>query len=128
MLLLLALPFLASVREVGVIGLTVSDLGRELNFYTNALPFELVSISETRGKEQDALLGLHNVKLRVALLKLGDESIALTEHTGKKGRLIPKDSRSFDRWFQHIAIVVSDMDKAYERLLAHKVTHVSTAP
>lgn len=130
LLLLLALTFSgqAGVREVGAIGLTVNDLGRELNFYTNTLPFELVSISETSGKEQDALLGLKNVKLRIATLKLGEERITLTEHLSKKGRPIPQDSRSFDRWFQHIAIVVSDMDKAYARLLEHKVTHVSTAP
>jgi len=128
LLLLLALPVLAAVREVGAIGLTVNDLGRELNFYTNTLPFELVSISEASGKEQDALLGLKNVKLRIATLKLGEERITLTEHLSKKGRPIPQDSRSFDRWFQHIAIVVSDMDKAYARLLEHKVTHVSTAP
>jgi hypothetical protein len=30
--------------------------------------------------------------------------------------------------FQHIAIVVSDMDKAYELLRRAKVKHVSTAP
>jgi catechol 2,3-dioxygenase-like lactoylglutathione lyase family enzyme len=127
-LLTVALPVLASVREVGAIGLTVNDLGRELNFFTNALSFELVSISEASGKEQDALLNLNGVRLRVAALKLGDESITLTEYLGKKGRPIPQDSRSFDRWFQHVAIVVSDMEKAYARLLEHKVTHVSTAP
>lgn len=128
LLLALTLPTFAAVREVGTIGFTVNDLGLELNFFTNALPFELVSISEARGKEQDALLGLRGVRLRIATLKLGDESITLAEHLGKKGRSVPQDSRSFDRWFQHIAIVVSDMDKAYARLLAHKVTHVSTAP
>lgn len=127
-LLTVAFPLLAGVREVGAIGLTVNDLGRELNFFTNTLSFELVSIAAASGKEQDDLLGLKNVKLRVAMLKLGDERITLTEHLGKKGRAIPQDSRSFDRWFQHIAIVVSDMDKAYARLLEHKVTHVSTAP
>lgn len=119
---------MAAVREVGAIGLTVNDLGRELNVFTNTLPFEVVSISDASGKEQDALLGLSGARLRIATLRLGDESITLTEHIGKKGRPIPQDSRSFDRWFQHIAIVVSDMDKAYARLLEHKVTHVSTAP
>jgi len=127
-LLTLALPILAAVREVGAIGLTVNDLGRELNFFTNTLSFELVSISDASGKEQDSLLGLSGMRLRIAELRLGDASITLTEHLGKKGRAIPQDSRSFDRWFQHIAIVVSDMDKAYTQLLAHKVTHVSTAP
>lgn len=127
-LLFPALPVFATVREIGAVGMTVNDLGRELHFFTNTLPFELVSISEAGGKEQDALLGLSNVRLRVATLKLGDEKILLTEYVGKKGRPIPPDSRSFDRWFQHIAIVVSDMDKAYARLLEDKVTHVSTMP
>jgi len=127
-LLLLALPVLSAVREVGAIGLTVNDLGRELNFFTNTLQFELVSISDASGEEQDSLLGLRGARLRVATLRLGDESITLTAHLGRKGRPIPQDSRSFDRWFQHIAIVVNDMDKAYARLLEHKVTHVSTGP
>ena len=118
----------AGVREVGAINLTVGDLEKELNFFTNTLPFELVSISDASGKEQDTLLGLSHVKLRVAELKLGDERITLTEHPGHAGKPIPADSRSYDRWFQHIAIVMSDMDAAYARLLAHKVKHVSTAP
>ncbi len=45
-----------------------------------------------------------------------------------KGRPIPQDSRSLDHWFQHIAIVVRDMDQAYEKLRRNKVKHVSTAP
>src|SRR5438034_62208 len=65
----LTLSVQAGVREVGAIGLTVGDLDRELLFYTNTLPFELVSISEAAGKEQDALLGLSDVRLRVAMLK-----------------------------------------------------------
>src|ERR1051326_8667414 len=95
-LLTLALRVPAAVREVGAIGLTVNDLGHELNFFTNTLPFELISISESSGKEQDDLLGLKNTKLRVATLKLGDESVTLTEHLGRKGRPVPKNSRSFD--------------------------------
>src|SRR5882672_10832666 len=112
LLLLLAaltLSAQAGMREVGAIGLTVGALGRELMFYTNTLPFELISISEASGREQDALLGLSDVKLRVAMLKLGDERVTLTEHIGIKGEAIPEDSQSFDHWFQHIAIVVRDM-------------------
>jgi catechol 2,3-dioxygenase-like lactoylglutathione lyase family enzyme len=127
-LLMLALPVLAAVREVAAIGLTVDNLGRELNFFTNTLSFELVSLVEAGGGEQDALLDLSGVKLRTATLKLGDEHMTLNEHLGNKGRPIPPDSRSYDRWFQHVAIVVSDMDKAYGQLAEHKVKHVSTAP
>jgi catechol 2,3-dioxygenase-like lactoylglutathione lyase family enzyme len=38
------------------------------------------------------------------------------------------DSRSNDLWFQHIAIVVRDMNEAFERLRALKVQFVSTGP
>src|SRR5512146_2343901 len=127
-LLTLALPVMAAVREVGAIGLTVNDLGAELNFFTNTLPFELVSISDVGGREADASLGLNGARLRIATLRLVDESITFTEHLGRKGRPMPPDSRSFDHWFQHIAIVVSDMDAAYEHLRRAKVRHVSTAP
>lgn len=128
LLLLLTIGAHAGVQEVGAIGLTVGDLNRELAFYTNTLPFELISISENRGKEIDARLGLNHLKLRVAELKLGDERIQLTEHALNKGKPIPADSRSYDHWFQHIAIVVRDMDAAYAQLHAHGVKQVSTAP
>jgi catechol 2,3-dioxygenase-like lactoylglutathione lyase family enzyme len=124
----LTLSAQAGVREVGAIGLTVGNLDRELMFYTNTLPFELVSISLVGNREQDALLGLRDVKLRVAMLKLGNERITMMEHLVNKGRPIPEDSQSYDHWFQHIAIVVRDMDRAYGQLRQHKVKHVSTAP
>ncbi|HET9274947.1 MAG TPA: VOC family protein, partial [Gemmatimonadales bacterium] len=33
-----------------------------------------------------------------------------------------------DRWFQHIAIVVRDMEEAYRTLRTHRVRHASTGP
>jgi catechol 2,3-dioxygenase-like lactoylglutathione lyase family enzyme len=127
-ILLVSLPASAAVREVGPIELTVHDLNRELNFFTNTLPFQLRSITMTKRGAADDLLALKNTELRTAELSLGDEHIRLTEHLWNKGRAIPADSRSFDHWFQHIAIVVSDMDRAYDRLRQHKVKHVSTGP
>ena len=128
MLLLVAAAAPAAVREVGAIGLTINNLDGVLPFYTNVLPFELKGISTASGREQDALLGLSGARTRTAELRLGDERITLTEHVVNKGRPIPADSRSFDHWFQHIAIVVRDMDAAYAHLLRHKVRHVSIAP
>src|ERR1043165_2833845 len=128
LLFLVATPLFGAVRQVRSIGLTVNNLNRELMFYTNTLPFKVVSIEDAAGPREDAFLGLHNVKLRTATLRLGDENLTLTEHLTNKGRPIPPDSRSFDHWFQHIAIVVSDMDKAYARLQNHKVKHISSAP
>ena len=128
LLLVVSYSSRAAVREVGAIGLTVNDLDREVEFYTKVLPFERVSESKSGPGAADELLDLRKTELRSAELKLGTEHIVLTEHLTNKGRPIPSDSQSFDHWFQHIAIVVRDMDKAYERLRQAKVKHVSTAP
>jgi catechol 2,3-dioxygenase-like lactoylglutathione lyase family enzyme len=61
-------------------------------------------------------------------MRLADESVELTEYLAPRGRPAPVDSRSNDRWFQHIAIIVSDMDRAYAWLRQHKVQHASTGP
>jgi catechol 2,3-dioxygenase-like lactoylglutathione lyase family enzyme len=66
--------------------------------------------------------------MRVVRLRLGSEFLELTEYLTPKGRPVPVDSRSNDRWFQHIAIIVSDMERAYQWLRQHKVQHASTGP
>lgn len=128
LLLFISLSTSAAVREVGAIGLTVANLDREREFFTKVLPFKEVAVTQGAGRAQDELLGLSGTRTRSAEFQLGAERIILTEHLSRKGRPTPADSRSFDHWFQHIAIVVSDMDKAYAHLRAHNVKHVSTAP
>jgi catechol 2,3-dioxygenase-like lactoylglutathione lyase family enzyme len=61
-------------------------------------------------------------------MRLGDESIELAQFLAPRGRSIPADSRSNDLWFQHIAIIVSDMDRAYQVLRQNKVEHASSGP
>jgi len=127
-LLALAGPLGAAITSVGPIGLTVGDLDRELAFFTQVLPFEQISTTEISGEALEKLHAAPGARARMATLKLGAESITLTQFLAPHSRPIPGDSQSFDRWFQHIAIVVRDMDAAYAHLQQHKVTHVSTAP
>jgi catechol 2,3-dioxygenase-like lactoylglutathione lyase family enzyme len=61
-------------------------------------------------------------------LQLGDEQLELTQYLAPEGRVFPAGSRGNDRWFQHVAMIVSDMDKAYARLREYKVQHASTGP
>jgi catechol 2,3-dioxygenase-like lactoylglutathione lyase family enzyme len=61
-------------------------------------------------------------------MRLGREPLDLMEYVSPRGRAIPADSRSNDRWFQHVAIIVSDMDRAYAHLLSHRVVPVSPQP
>lgn len=118
------------VRAVAVdaVGLTVSDMDRSLEFFTQVLPFEKVSDIEVAGESWERLQGLFGVRMRIVRLRLGNELVELTEYLAPKGRPIPVDARSNDRTFQHVAIVVSDMGKAYAHLRKHRVTHASTGP
>ncbi|MBV9608863.1 MAG: VOC family protein, partial [Acidobacteria bacterium] len=61
-------------------------------------------------------------------LRLGDEFIELTEYLAPNGRPIPVDSVSNDLWFQHVAIIVRDMDAAYKILRQNNVRHASSGP
>ena len=116
------------VKSVDAVGITVSEIDRSVEFFSKVLSFEKVSDVEVAGSEYERLQGVFGARMRIARMRLGEEFIDLTEYLTPRGRPIPADSRSNDQWFQHIAIVVSDMDKAYQQLRAHKVQHTSTGP
>ena len=116
------------MAKVERVGMTVADLEQSVKFYTEVLSFKKVSETEVWGEDWEKLQGVFGLRMRVVQMQLGEETISLMEYLTPEGRLIPKDSRSNDRTFQHIAIVVSDMERAYERLRQHKVRHSSTSP
>jgi catechol 2,3-dioxygenase-like lactoylglutathione lyase family enzyme len=117
-----------TVSKVGPVGMTVSDMDRSIEFYSKVLSFEKVSDVEVTGEAYERLQGVFGLRMRIVRMRLGDEIIELTEYLAPKGRPIPIDSRSNDRWFQHVAIITSDMDKAYAWLRQNKVEHASTGP
>ncbi len=117
--------------EVAQVTITVSDLDRAVRFYHDVLTFEKTAEYEFTGETLRQLTGIADpgLKMKAARLRLGEEFIELQEfQTGSEERPIPADSRSNDRWFQHIAIVVGDMEAAYRLLRQHKAEHVSTGP
>jgi catechol 2,3-dioxygenase-like lactoylglutathione lyase family enzyme len=118
----------AIVTRVDAVGMTVSDMDRSVDFFSKILSFEKVSDVELAGEDYEHLEGLFGLRMRVVRMKLGEEFISLTEYLAPKGRPIPVDSRSNDRWFQHIAVITSDMDKAYAWLRQNKVQHASSGP
>src|SRR5262245_66419843 len=66
--------------------------------------------------------------MSVVRMRLGDEYMQLTEDLVPKGGLVQVDARSNDRSVEHVAIIVSDMDKAYACLRQNKVEHASSGP
>ena len=123
-----AWPGRALVRAVDSVGITVSDMDRSVRFFADVLGFEPVSDVEVAGEDYERLEGVFGLRMRVVRLRLGEEAIELTEYLAPRGRPIPPDARSNDRAFQHVAIIVSDIDRAYRRLREHRAEHVSAGP
>ena len=82
-----------AVDAITRIVVPVSNLNRAVGFYTEALSFAPIDAGELPG----------------VALRLGGETIELVQRTGRR---VPADSRSNDRWSQHLAIVVSDIGRA----------------
>src|SRR5262250_1943913 len=118
-------PLASAVDSVDI---TVSDMDQAVDFYSRVLSFKTVSDTEVAGETYENLEGVFGVRMRVVRMQLGDEFIELTEYLAPKGRSINAGARSNDRSFQHIAIIVSDMDKAYAWLRQNKVEHASSGP
>jgi catechol 2,3-dioxygenase-like lactoylglutathione lyase family enzyme len=99
--------------------LIVSDLARAEEDYVRTFGCRV----EQRGDVEPSMIRVLCVRPargRRSLLRLGRERIELLEFTDMAGRPYPPDSTSTDIWFQHIAIIVTDMRDAYQRVMANR--------
>jgi catechol 2,3-dioxygenase-like lactoylglutathione lyase family enzyme len=108
--------------------MTVADMDRAVAFYSNVLSFKKISARYEEGTDYQELENVPGAKARVVRMRLGNGFIDLTQYLTPKGKPIPPDSASNDLWFQHLAIVVSNMEKAYERLRQNEVQAISDGP
>lgn len=129
-----SLPSLAEAqaRRIDSVGFPVSDIEKAVRFYGDVFGFEKVFETGASGESYEHLTGVFGVNAHIVRMRLGGETIELTEYLTPQGRPIPVDSRSNDLWFQHIAIIVSDMDKAYallrEKMRMYNIRYASTEP
>lgn len=120
-----AAPLASAVDSIGI---PVRDADRSVQFYTDVLSFRKVADREVAGDSYEHLFGVFGLRLRLVRMQLGDESIELMQFLAPRGRPLPEDTHANDRWFQHVAVIVSDMDRAYATLRTHNVEHASTGP
>jgi len=116
------------IWAVDAIGMTVANMDCAVDFYARLLGFTPVSDVEVAGDAYERLRGVFPIRMRVVRLRLGHEALELTEYLAPRGRPAAADARSNDRSFQHVAIVVRDMDQAYAWLHDQRVAQVSSEP
>ncbi len=123
-----AAPTPAPITAVDSVAVTVSDMGRAVDFYSRVLSFRTIADREVSGDAYERLFGVFGLRVRAVRMQLGDEYLELLQFLAPRGRPVPLDSHSNDRWFQHVAIIVSDMSAAYARLRSFDVEHASSGP
>ena len=116
------------VTGVAAVEMTVGDLDRSMAFYSTVLSFTKESERDHSGADYQELVDVPGARARTVQMRLGREVIALTQFSSPNGRPVPFDSTSNDLWFQHLAIVVGDMAKAYARLQQYGVQGISDRP
>lgn len=110
------------------VGTTVADAERSVAFYRDLLGFQVDFDVDLADPAYDRLSGVFASRVRIVGLSAGPSRIELIEFLTPKGRSYPADSRSNDEWFQHLALVVTDIHRATERLRAAGAQLVSPAP
>ena len=116
-----------ALTGIGRISLTTADADRLGSFYQQVFGFEAMEVEHHGGASFARLTGIEGAQARALPLRLGEETIELLTFT-EPGVPYPADIGCDDLRFQHIAIVVSDMEAAYLRLCACKGWTAITRP
>jgi catechol 2,3-dioxygenase-like lactoylglutathione lyase family enzyme len=112
----------ASVTEVAI---TVSNLAESTNFFMYELEAALMEKAVIQGSSFERLTGIEGAEAHVQWVTIGEERIALRQFMGEPGEPVRSGAASNDLDFQHLALVVADMDRAHEQVRAAKITPVS---
>lgn len=105
---------LPHVRRILRFSLTTADAERASRFYQAAFGCRRIAMDRLAGPEFERLMGVGGGADRITM-GLGRETVELLQFD-VPGRPYPQDPASSDLFFQHFAIVVSDMGRAFERL------------
>jgi uncharacterized protein GlcG (DUF336 family)/catechol 2,3-dioxygenase-like lactoylglutathione lyase family enzyme len=127
---------LAPWPHLEAVGFSCADAEATAAFFCTQLGFRrLDAINPGTGYAE--LIGLPGAQLRLVRLALGCERLELLEvqtsgQGQRAGRPFPADSRSNDLWFQHICIVVRDLEQVSaplrEAISAGRLQGISSAP
>jgi catechol 2,3-dioxygenase-like lactoylglutathione lyase family enzyme len=104
------------IRRLASFGLTTPDAHRLSEFYQRVLSFRLLEIERRSGPDFERLTGVAGGASAISL-GLGDDVVELLQFD-RPGRPYPAGAISSGLCFQHFAIIVSDVQLAYQRLVS----------
>lgn len=116
-----------AVEQIARVSLTTADAERLATFYVEALGFDPVATEMRSDANFARLMGLEAAMAKVHVLRLGRQTLELLEFSDR-GLAYPAERASDDRLFQHLAIVVADMNAAYACLTARRDWEPITTP
>jgi catechol 2,3-dioxygenase-like lactoylglutathione lyase family enzyme len=107
------------------IGITVSDIGRSLEFYEDLLGGERLGPFERSGPRIDAVTGYPGVVVRQAFVRAqeGGTVVELLQYHGGSGIAIDPDNGHVGA--AHVAVTVRDIDATLSRLAERGTAAVS---
>lgn len=106
---------------------TVRDLPAALAFYCEVVGCEIAGASEHDDPTWRDLMGSGLGRAQSVLLRLGEQQLELLAFEAA-GQCSPADCAATDFCFQHAALVVNDIDRAYTWLQRHNVRAISNGP
>lgn len=104
------------VLRIRRVSLVVGDVAATVAFYRENFGFEVVAQTFDSGAALAQLFGMPRLRTSSTALRLGSDELELTAFD-PQGCNYPAGSTAADLWFQHIAIVVTNMGEEYRVLL-----------
>ncbi|MHB8423879.1 MAG: VOC family protein [Gammaproteobacteria bacterium] len=112
------------VLRVLCVSRIVADLARAKAFYCAALGFRTVEEAAHTRPVWAQLPAVAATPIQTTRLRIGQQEMELTAFE-PDGAPYPPGSYTADLWFQHLAIVTSDITVAYQRLQHHGATPIT---
>lgn len=103
-----------TLQAIAGFTLVTPNLTRLVRFYRDTLGFALHGADKPIDSSEIALLGLSGSGRR-QMLSLGEQTMWIDQFE-PAGQPYPADGNAASLWFQHLALVVDDMQAAHERL------------
>ncbi len=113
------------MKKVSGIIHTVFDIEKVVAFFIDVLGFQEDHRFTFTGEPWDSLFNKTNCQGIWVRLRLGEEFFSCIEFIPPQSMSYSKESKSNDKWFQHMAIATSNMEKAHAKLMEAGVESIS---